>query len=35
MVEELWVFYLLGIVMGVAHATEPWGAAMAVVVALA
>jgi MFS family permease len=35
MVDRLWVFYLLWIAMGCAHATALWGPAMAVVVALA
>lgn len=35
MVEQLWVFYLLWIAMGCAHATALWTPAMAVVVALA
>ncbi len=33
--DQLWVFYLVWIGLGVAHATALWGPAMAVVVALA
>jgi len=33
--DQLWLFYLLWIGLGVAHATALWGPAMAVVVALA
>lgn len=35
MVDQLWLFYLLWLGLGVAHATALWGPAMAVVVALA
>ena len=35
MIDQLWVFYLLWLGLGVAHATALWGPAMAVVVALA
>lgn len=35
MVDRLWVFYLLWIAMGCAHATALWAPAMAMVVALA
>ena len=35
MTDQLWLFYLVWIGLGVAHATALWGPAMAVVVALA
>ncbi|MEI6158243.1 MAG: MFS transporter [Roseococcus sp.] len=35
MVDQLWLFYLLWIGLGIAHATALWGPAMSVVVALA
>ena len=35
MVDQLWLFYVLWLGLGVAHATALWGPAMAVVVALA